>query len=58
MMPPGAWGGPTWKHYPAMVHAAASPGLPADPFPGHLRSRLLRIALALLLAGSAILLAG
>jgi hypothetical protein len=41
-----------------MVHAAASPGLPADPFPGHLHSRLLRIALALLLAGFAVLLAG
>ncbi len=58
MMTPGAWGGPARGHYPAMVNAAASPVLSAGPFPGHLRSRLLRIVLALLLAGSAFLLAG
>ncbi len=57
-MPPGAWGEAARKHYPSMAHAAARPGIPADPFPGHLRSRLLKITLALLLAGSAILLAG
>ncbi len=57
-MTPGAWDGRAPKHYPWMRHAVASPDLPAEPFPGHLRSRLLKIALALFLAGSAILLAG
>jgi hypothetical protein len=41
-----------------MSHAVDGPGLPADPLTGHLLGRLLRIALAVLLAGSAILLAG
>jgi len=41
-----------------MTHAAAGPELPADPFPGHVVPRLLKVALALLLAASAILLAG
>ncbi|MFN7989334.1 MAG: hypothetical protein U0529_17800 [Thermoanaerobaculia bacterium] len=41
-----------------MTHAAAGPDLPADPFPGHVVSRLVKIVLALLLAASAILLAG
>lgn len=58
MMTPGAWDGRARKHSLAMRPAAARPALPADPFPGHLRSRLLKIALALFLAGSAILLAG
>jgi hypothetical protein len=41
-----------------MSHAADGPGLPADPLASPLLGRLLRIALAVLLAGSAILLAG
>ena len=57
-MSPGAWDETPRKHYPSMSPVAASRGLPADPFPGHFRSRLLKVALALLLAGSAILLAG
>ena len=44
--------------YLSMTHAASGPGLSVEPFQGHLRSRLLKIALALLLAGLAFLLAG
>ncbi len=41
-----------------MTTAAVSPERPAEPFPGPVLGRILRIALAVLLAGSAILLAG
>ncbi len=57
-MLPGAWGGIVPGHYPPMTHVVDVPGLPADSVSGHLPGRLLRIALAALLAASAILLAG
>ena len=41
-----------------MTHVAAGPDLPADPFPGPLVGQLVKVVLALLLAASAILLAG
>jgi hypothetical protein len=41
-----------------MTRTAAGPDLPSDPFPGHVLPRLLKVALALLVAASAILLAG
>ena len=41
-----------------MTHAAHGPEIPADPFPGTLAGRLVKVLLALLLAASAILLAG
>jgi hypothetical protein len=41
-----------------MSHAVDGPALPADPLARHLLGRLLRVALAALLAASAILLAG
>ena len=48
------WDEVPWEHYRLM--SVADFGLPDEPFPGHVFSRLLRIALALLLAASAILL--
>lgn len=57
-MTPGAWGETAREHFHPMRQAVASSGLSAELFPGHLRSRLLKVALALFLAGSAILLAG
>lgn len=57
-MLPGAWGGISPGHFPPMTHAVDVSRLPADSVPGHLLGRLLRIALAALLAASAILLAG
>lgn len=48
------WDEVPWEHYRLM--SVADSGLPDEPFPGHVFSRLLRIALALLLAASAILL--
>jgi len=40
------------------MNADSGPDLPGEPFPGNVFPRLLRIALALLLAASAVLLAG
>jgi hypothetical protein len=50
------WDEPFPEHY-GLMNGAAS-GLPAASLPGPLLGRILRIALAVLLAGSAILLAG
>jgi len=54
--------GPAWdespaEHYPPMS-PATGPGVSHEPFGTHPSSRLLRVLLALLLAASAILLAG
>ena len=58
MMSPGAWGAIPRGHYGPMTHTADGPGFPAEPFRSPMLVRLLRIVLAVLLAGSAILLAG
>lgn len=57
-MVPVPWGGIARNHYPSMTTAAVSPEPPAEPFLGPVLGRILRIALAALLAASAILLAG
>lgn len=57
MTPRAPWDETSAEHYRPM-NATAGPGLPPEPFPGLLPGRLLRVALAALLAASAIFLAG